>query len=104
MQERRGSPRVVLDGHLVTLASTVDVQVIDISENGVRLHTGQALEAGTKGSLRLNLWNVPFIAEVEVRWVAPVVASGLETGFEAGAVFVAITPGHRQLIEHFASQ
>ena len=104
MDERRQAARVELKGHLATLPSSMDVQVLDISVAGVLLQTSQPLDPGTRGRFRLNLLGVAFAADVDVRRVDPLVDRGREAGYSVGAVFVAITPEHRQLIERFASQ
>jgi hypothetical protein len=104
MDERRRTVRMAVDGQLATLPSNVDVQVLDISVAGVLLQTNQPFDPGTRACLRLNLWGTPFAADVEVRRVSPLTESGRSNGYGVGAVFVAITPEHRQLIERFASQ
>jgi hypothetical protein len=103
MEERRRSARVAVEGHLALLPSNVDVQVLDISVAGVLLHTAEPLDPGTRGSLRLNLWGAPFAADVEVRRVSPLIDEGHGTRYGVGAVFVAIMPEHREMIERFAS-
>jgi hypothetical protein len=104
MDERRRSVRMVIDGQLATLPANVDVQVIDISVAGVLLQTNQPFDPGTRGCLRLNLWGTPFSADVEVRRVDKLMNGERQAGYGVGAVFVAIMPEHRQLIERFASQ
>jgi hypothetical protein len=104
MNERRRSVRMTIDGQLATLPTNVDVQVLDISVAGVLLQTQQPFDPGTRGCLRLNLWGTPFSADVEVRRVNQLVDGGRPAGYGIGAVFVAIMPEHRQLIERFASQ
>jgi len=95
---------MVIDGQLATLPANVDVQVIDISVAGVLLQTNQPFDPGTRGCLRLNLWGTPFSADVEVRRVDKLMNGERQAGYGVGAVFVAIMPEHRQLIERFASQ
>jgi len=104
MEERRQAVRLAVDGPVAVLPSNVDVQVLDISVGGVLLQTNQRFEPGTRGCLRLNLWGSPFAADVEIRRVSPILDGGRETGYGVGAVFVAIMPEHRHLIERFASQ
>jgi len=104
MDERRRSVRIALDGQVARILSNVDVQVLDISVDGVLLQTHQPVEPGSRGCLRLNLWGTPFSADVEVRRVNPLVEGERSAGYGVGAVFVAIMPEHRQLIERFASQ
>ena len=101
MQERRRAMRTALRGQAATWPSTVDVQVIDISVAGVLLRTSQPIDAGTRGCLRLNLWGAPLAVDIEVRRVFPFVERGRENGYGIGAMFLAITPAHRQLLERF---
>jgi hypothetical protein len=104
MDERRRSVRMVIDGQLAVLPTNVDVQVLDISVAGVLLQTNQPFDLGTRGCLRLNLWGTAFSADVEVRRVDKLMDGERQAGYGIGAVFVAIMPEHRQLIERFASQ
>jgi hypothetical protein len=104
MNERRRAARTTVAGQVATLPSNVDVQVLDISVGGVLLQTSRRLDPGTRGCLRLNLWGTAFAADVEVRRVSAIGEPGRESGYGVGAVFVAITREHRQLIERFASQ
>jgi hypothetical protein len=104
MDERRRSVRMVIDGQLAVLPTNVDVQVLDISVAGVLLQSNQPFDPGTRGCLRLNLWGTAFSADVEVRRVDKLMDGERQAGYGIGAVFVAIMPEHRQLIERFASQ
>ena len=103
MEERRRAVRTALWGQPATWPSTLDVQVLDISVAGVLLRTSQPIDAGTRGSLRLNLSGAALAADVEVRRVFPFVEYGRDNGYGVGAAFVAITPEHRQLLERFVS-
>jgi PilZ domain-containing protein len=104
MDDRRRATRTTLPGQVAMLPSNMDVHVLDISVGGVLLQSTQPLNTGTHGSLRLNLWGSPFAADIEVRRVSPHIEGGAQSGYRIGAVFVAITPEHRHLIERFASQ
>jgi hypothetical protein len=101
VQERRRAVRTPLRGQPAAWPSTVDVQVLDISVAGVLFRTSQPIDAGTRGRLRLNLWGAPLTADLEVRRVVPFVERGREDGYGVGAVFLAIAPAHRQLLERF---
>jgi hypothetical protein len=104
MDERRRSVRIAVDGHHARIVSNVDVRVLDISSAGVLLHINRPVEPGSRGCLRLNLWGTPFSADVEVRRVNRMSDGDRTAGYGVGAVFVALMPEHRQLIERFASQ
>jgi PilZ domain len=104
MEDRRRAVRVAVDGNLVTLPSAFDVDVLDINVEGVLLRANQSLDIGTRRHLRLNMWGAAFDAEVEVRRVSPAAHDGTSQVYDIGAVFMAISPEHRQLIERFAIQ
>ena len=104
MDERRRSVRLAIDSQTARTLSNVDVQVLDISVAGVLLHINRPVEPGSRACLRLNFWGTPFSADVEVRRVNRLMDGARDAGYGVGAVFVAIMPEHRQLIERFASQ
>lgn len=104
MDDRRRAERTVLEGQLAILPSNLDVRVLDISLAGILLQASQPLEIGARGCLRLTLWGAPFSADLEVRRVSPRAEAGHNLEYRIGAVFVAIAPEHRQMIERFASQ
>ncbi len=104
MDERRRAVRVTVQEQTSRILNNVDVEVLDISVAGVLLHINRPVEPGSRGCLRLNLWGTPFSADVEVRRVNQLVDGEQSAGYGVGAVFVAIMPEHRQLIERFASQ
>ena len=98
MEERRRSPRRVVEGELATVPAVFNVRVLDISLAGVLLQSSHPVEPGARGLLRLNLDESPFKAEVQVQRV---VADDATVGYRLGATFVALSPDHRQLIERF---
>lgn len=100
MEDRRRAVRV--DGNFVTLLSAFDVNVLDINVEGVLLRANQALEIGTRGCLRLSMWGTAFAADVEIRHASPVSSADPEPFYDIGAVFLTVSPEHRQLIERFA--
>ncbi len=75
------------------------MQVLDISPAGVLLRTSQLINSGERGRLRLNLWGTPLTADIEVCRVFPLLERGRDNGFGLGAVFLAIAPEHRQVLE-----
>lgn len=103
MEERRRGVRTSLHGQPATWPGTVDVQVLNINVAGVLLHTTQPIDVGTRGCLHLNLWGTALATDIEVRRVSLLEEGGRENGYGVGAVFVAITPEHRQLLERFTS-
>lgn len=104
MDERRQSPRYDLKaGEFAGLPFTMSVQVIDITVAGVLLQSSRSLEVGTRGLLRLNVGGTPFAADIEVQRVADDTAAKNLT-YRMGAVFVSISPEHRQAIERFTNQ
>ena len=104
MDERRQSPRYDLKtGEFAGLPFSVSVQVIDITVAGVLLQSSRLLEVGTRGCLRLNVGGTPFAADIEVQRVSDDTTAKNLT-YRMGAVFVNITPEHRQAIERFTNQ
>ena len=102
MEERRRHPRHDTGGQLATVPASVNVRVLDISVAGVLLHSSEAVEAGTKGNLRLHLDGAAFRADVQVQRVAP--DSSGAPGYRLGATFVGLSPDLRQLIERFMAR
>ena len=102
MEERRRFPRHDTAGQLATVPASVNVRVLDISVAGVLLHSSEAVEAGTKGNLRLHLDGSAFRADVQVQRVATAPAG--TAGYRLGATFVGLSPDLRQLIERFMAR
>jgi hypothetical protein len=102
MEERRRFPRHDTTGQLATVPASVNVRVLDISVAGVLLHSSEAVEAGTKGNLRLHLDGSAFRADVQVQRssAAPEGAGG----YRLGATFVGLNQDLRQLIERFMAR
>jgi hypothetical protein len=104
MDERRQSPRFDLKtGEFAGLPFSMSVQVIDITVAGVLFQSSRSLEVGTRGLLRLNVGGTPFAADIEVQRVSDATAAKNLT-YRMGAVFVNISPEHRQAIERFTNQ
>jgi PilZ domain-containing protein len=101
-EERRRFPRIDASGQLATVPASVNVRVLDISVAGVLLHSGEPVEAGMKGNLRLHLDGSAFRADVQVQRVAE--APDGTPGYRLGATFVGLTPDLRQLIERFMAR
>jgi hypothetical protein len=102
MEERRRSPRHDIEGSLsAALPVAVAVQVVDISLGGALLQSSRPVKTGAHGSLRMNVSGIPFRAEVEVQRITP---GSPESGYRIGALFVDVTPEHRQVIERLTNQ
>jgi hypothetical protein len=99
MEERRRSPRRIVEGHSVAVHSAESVRILDLSASGVLLQAQDAVGVRSKALLRLSVDGSPFAAEIEVMRVGPAA-----DGYRIAAQFLAITPKHRQLIERFISQ
>jgi hypothetical protein len=104
MEDRRQSARMTVAGNLVTVPSAFDVQVLDINVEGVLLRSNQPLDVGTRACLKLNMWGSAFVADVEIRRASAVRGSGPDEVYDIGAVFMSVSPEHRQFIERFAIQ
>lgn len=101
MEERRRSPRRVVEGELATVPAVFSIRVLDISVAGVLLQSNHPVEPGARGRLSLNLDGSPFRAEIQVQRV---VATDTAFGYRLGATFVGLSPAVRQLIERFMTQ
>jgi c-di-GMP-binding flagellar brake protein YcgR len=102
MEERRRSPRHIVDGQTMAVHSAESVRVLDLSASGVLLQLCDAVNVRSKAMLRLSVAGSPFAAEIEIMRVAQ--TAGADDGFRIAAQFLEITPKHRQLIERFISQ
>jgi hypothetical protein len=102
MEERRRSPRRIVEGHSMAVHSVESVRVLDLSASGVLLQASDVVGLRSKALLRLSVGGSPFAAEVEVMRVSRAPQSS--EGYRIAAQFLAITPKHRQLIERFISQ
>jgi hypothetical protein len=102
MEERRRSPRRVVEGGSMAVHAAESVRILDMSASGVLLQTQGVVDIRSKALLRLSVGGSPFAAEIEVMRVGP--APQPSDGYRIAAQFLAITPKHRQLIERFISQ
>jgi hypothetical protein len=102
MEERRRSPRRIVEGQSLAVHSAESVRILDLSTTGVLLQAQDSVGVRSKALLRLSVGGAPFAAEVEVMRVGPAPAPA--DGYRIAAQFLAITPQHRQLIERFISQ
>ena len=98
MEERRRFPRRPVHDGVAIVPTTAHVQLIDISQSGVLLHSDQMSDAGSEGSLSLTLDGSRLRTSVHVQRVA---AAGSGEGWHLGARFVALTTDDRQLIARF---
>ena len=103
MEERRRARRYAIEaGDGAMRSVSVTVRVLDLSVAGVLVQSNRPVKLGVRGRLRLNLGGQAFMADVEVARVSRASATADE-GYRIGAVFVGITPEHRQLIEGFTN-
>jgi hypothetical protein len=101
MEERRRAPRFSLQRReAAVLPYSVSVRVLDISLAGVLLQCSQRVNVGARGRLRLNVGGTPVVADVEVRRIMGSPAAR-DTDYRIGAMFVALSREHRQVIERF---
>jgi hypothetical protein len=102
MEERRRSPRRIVEGQTMAVHSAESVRILELSATGVLLQSRDAVGVRSKARLRLSVAGSPFAAEIEIMRVAQ--TPGADDGFCIAAQFLEITPKHRQLIERFISQ
>jgi hypothetical protein len=105
MRERRRAQRTPVElAELAVLPLQMPVRVLDISLSGVLLQSAHPVERGARGSLRLNLEGVPFVADVEVQRISPAPDSTSADAYRIGARFVSTSREHQHLIERFIEQ
>ena len=89
---------------LAVLPVQMSVRVLDISLSGVLLQAAHPVERGARGSLRLNLDGVPFIADVEVQRISPAPDPNSVDAYRIGARFISTSREHQHVIERFIEQ
>lgn len=96
--DRRRWPRVPVTRLVpdVSLPLSATVQLLDISETGVLLASGQSLDVGRRAQLRLRIGAEPLDVLVEVRRVTSA-RPGL-SAFRVGAAFVNLDEDSRRKI------
>ena len=105
MRERRNLQRMTVEiGELAVLPVHMSVRVLDISLSGVLLQSAHPVERGARGSLRLNLDGVPFVADVEVQRISPAPDPASADAYRIGARFVSTNREHQQAIGRFIEQ
>lgn len=105
MRERRNLKRMTVEiGELAVLPVQMSVRVLDISLSGVLLQSAHPVEQGARGSLRLNLDGVPFVADIEVQRISPALDPASADGYRIGASFVSTNREHQHAIERFIEQ
>ena len=105
MRERRKAERSAVEiGELAVLPVHMSVRVLDISLSGVLLQSAHPVERGARGSLRLNLQGVPFVADVEVQRISPASDPTSADAYRIGARFVSTSREHQHVIERFIEQ
>jgi len=105
MRERRNLQRTTVEiGELAVLPVHMSVRVLDISLSGVLLQSAHPVERGARGSLRLNLAGVPFVADVEVQRISPAPDPASADAYRIGARFVSTSREHQHAIERFIEQ
>jgi len=101
MEERRRSRRHTVDyGEFAGVPFSLTVQIMDISVAGVLLQSSRPVKVGVRGALRLTIGGQSLTTDVAVTRVSPH-AIGTDERYRIGAMFVGISPEHRQMIERF---
>jgi hypothetical protein len=100
---RRVARAVITDTELSVLTLPIPVRLLDISLSGVLFESSNAVDVGTRGTLRFNFAGSPFSADVQVQRLEP--SGGLRAGrYLIGAAFVALSRDDQQVIQRFADQ
>jgi hypothetical protein len=99
--ERRRAQRSPVQGEtFVQMPISLPVQVLDISRGGVLLQSSRPVNVGLRAPLRLKLGGESFETEVMVTRISP--SSG--GAYTIGAMFLAVTPEDRRLIDRFTRE
>ena len=102
--DRRRVARAVVTGtKLSVLTLPIPVRLLDISLGGVLFETANAVDVGTRGTLRFNFGGAPFSADVKVQRLEPSPADRAGR-YLIGAAFVALSRDDQQVIQRFADQ
>ena len=90
-----------MHGAFLTLPTTVNVQLLDVSVAGALLQSTEPLDVGTDAHLTVSLGGTPFKADLRVERVAAPARGG---GYHLGATFAALSPEHQEVIRRFVTQ
>jgi hypothetical protein len=102
--DRRRVARAVITGtELSVLTLPIPVRLLDISLSGVLFETANAVDVGTRGTLRFNFGGAPFSADVKVQRLESTQADRAGR-YLIGAAFVALSRDDQQVIQRFADQ
>lgn len=97
-QERRRTPRVVLEGqHEFRLSRRVRVRVVDISAGGALLASDERLPVGSVGRLQVSLGGSQFDGQLQIKREQAV--SG--EGHLLGGVVTPSQPRHKEALDRF---
>jgi hypothetical protein len=99
-QERRRTPRVVMDGqHEFRLGRRMKVRVVDISGSGVLLAVDDRLPVGSTARLQMALGGSQFEGQLVVKREQP--AQDGSKGHLCGGVVTPAQPRHQDALEQF---
>jgi hypothetical protein len=98
-QERRRTPRVVVDGkHEFRLGRRLRVRVVDISASGALLAAEERLPVGTSGRLQISLGGNQFEGQLQIKREQP---AGAAKGHLLGSVMTPSQPRHQEALDVF---
>jgi hypothetical protein len=100
---RRVARAVITDTELSVLTLPIPVRLLDISKSGALFETANAVEVGTRGTLRFNFGGSPFSADVKVQRLEPSPTDPAGR-YRIGVAFVALSRDDQQVIQRFADQ
>jgi hypothetical protein len=99
-RERRKAARVQANTiRELDLRTTVPVEILDVSENGVLAKSSAPLATARRCRLRLKLGDRPFVAEVSVTRCRHSTPGG--DGYRIAAVFTGMTEENRRTLHQF---
>jgi PilZ domain-containing protein len=100
---RRVARAAITDTQLSVLTLPTPVRLLDISLGGVLFESSNAVDVGTRGTLRFNFGGAPFSADVQVQRIEPAGTDRVGR-YLIGAAFVALSRDDQQVIQRFADQ
>lgn len=100
--ERRRTPRAPMtEPARVGLPVSSTARLLDISLTGALLVSVEPVDVGQRAELRTMLKSKPFVAQIEVRRVAPEPGEELQRRFRVGASFVFMDQSSREALAEF---
>jgi hypothetical protein len=105
LRERRGAPRVSVNGHFGAPAlATLEVRLVDVSVTGARIEHGELLRPGSRCTFHLPPAVGPVVLSSRIVHSTVVGATPMADGdrqllYQSGLAFLNITPDQRAALD-----